>query len=231
MDKEISKKDFEQKEQTELKIKPSESMDQNKASAIFSKIKAKFDIKIEVEVRPLTDSEKKVLQEKLGWSEDKINSKCTIDKNETIHYKTDRCDLEGSNSENDIEYVRKTIYYNDVKIEGVFPVFESKFDMQLNPEDYQKSNTKQFSEANKALKTEIENNPELEKQFTKEQLEDIKNGDTPRGYTWHHNEEPGKMQLVKTSDHDRTIGGAAHTGGNSIWGNESISKNKEGVSF
>ena len=115
--------------------------------------------------------------------------------------------------------------------DGSEPVFESKFDMQLNPEDYQKSNTKQFSEANKALKTEIENNPELEKQFTKEQLEDIKNGDTPRGYTWHHNEEPGKMQLVKTSDHDRTIGGAAHTGGNSLWGNESIPKNKEGVSF
>lgn len=50
MDKEISKKDVEQKEQTELKIKPSDNMDENKASAIFSKIKAKFDIKVEVEV-------------------------------------------------------------------------------------------------------------------------------------------------------------------------------------
>ena len=35
---------------------------------------------------------------------------------------------------------------------------------------------------------------------------------------WHHNEETGKMQLVKIEDHDRTQGGAAHTGGKALWG-------------
>ena len=58
-------------------------------------------------------------------------------------------------------------------------------------------------------------------------LEDIENGRTPRGYTWHHSEEPGKMQLVKTEDHDRRIGGAAHTGGNSIWGNKSVDNSNQ----
>ena len=42
--------------------------------------------------------------------------------------------------------------------------------------------------------------------------------DTPSGYVWHHNEETGKMQLVKVEDHDRTQGGAAHTGGKALWG-------------
>ena len=43
-------------------------------------------------------------------------------------------------------------------------------------------------------------------------------GKTPKGYQWHHNEEQGKMQLVKIEDHDKRRGGAAHTGGNVLWG-------------
>ena len=68
------------------------------------------------------------------------------------------------------------------------------------------------------MKEAVENVPELKSQFTDEQLEDIANGDTPEGYVWHHNEETGKMQLVKVEDHDRTQGGAAHTGGKALWG-------------
>ena len=65
-----------------------------------------------------------------------------------------------------------------------------------------------------------------------DQLDDIQEGRTPKGYVWHHNEEPGKMQLVRREDHDRAIGGAAHTGGSSLWGPDSVEKiKKEGVSF
>lgn len=39
-------------------------------------------------------------------------------------------------------------------------------------------------------------------------------GDTPDGYTWHHDAEAGKMQLVDTETHQKT----GHTGGRSIWG-------------
>ncbi len=46
------------------------------------------------------------------------------------------------------------------------------------------------------------------------QLEQIENGDTPDGYTWHHDAEAGKMQLVDTETHQKT----GHTGGRSIWG-------------
>ena len=50
--------------------------------------------------------------------------------------------------------------------------------------------------------------------YSEEQLDDIKRGHTPRGYTWHHSEEPGKLQLVDKEIHKRT----GHTGGRAIWG-------------
>lgn len=57
-------------------------------------------------------------------------------------------------------------------------------------------------------------NPQLKNKFTVEQLEDIELGDIPDGFTWHHNEEVGKMQLVDTVTHNKT----GHTGGRNIWG-------------
>ena len=77
----------------------------------------------------------------------------------------------------------------------------------------------------------IENDPELRSKFTPEQIKDIEEGRTPTGYVWHHNEEPGKMQLVKREDHDRTIGGAAHTGGSSLWGPDSVDNSNKGEDF
>lgn len=178
--------------------------------------------------RELTENEKQELKEKLGWSDDKLK-KCTIDENGVIHYKTDRCDLEGKTSENGIPYERRTIEINGVKIEGVFPKFESAFDTQLNPDNYK---SKAYAkECNAKLKEAIENDPELRSKFTPEQIKDIEEGRTPTGYVWHHNEEPGKMQLVKKEDHDKTIGGAAHTGGNSLWGADSVDKSKKGENF
>lgn len=167
--------------------------------------------------RELTEDEKTMLQETLGWTDKQI-SKCTIDEDGVIHYKTDREDMEGKTGENGITYERKTVDIHGIKVQGVFPVFESVCDVQL-PEDLEKaSNARQFRECNKQLKENIANNPELRASFTKEQLEEIEDGDTPSGYVWHHNEETGKMQLVKVEDHDRTQGGAAHTGGKALWG-------------
>lgn len=180
--------------------------------------------------RELREEEKQMLKDRLGWSDDKIDKNCRIDENGVIQYKTDCQYLEGQCSECGVPYERKMIEINGVKIEGVFPVFDSTFDVEIPEDIYQSSSSKQFNECNKKLKEAVENN-ELKQQFTEEQLQDIENGDTPRGYTWHHNETPGQMQLVKTEDHDRTIGGAAHTGGNSLWGNKSQGAKKEGVMF
>lgn len=175
-----------------------------------------------------TEQDRQNMKEATGWSDEKLK-KCTIDENGVIHYKTDRCDLEGKTSENGVPYRRRTIEINGVKVEGVFPEFDSAFDTKLDQGNY-KSKT-YAKECNAKLEEVIKNDPELRSKFTKEQLNDIKEGRTPTGYVWHHNEEPGKMQLVKRVDHDRAIGGAAHTGGNALWGADSVDNSKKGESF
>ncbi|MGC9342799.1 MAG: HNH endonuclease, partial [Bacteroidales bacterium] len=64
------------------------------------------------------------------------------------------------------------------------------------------------------LKNKVEADHAFAGKFTKEQLEQIKNGETPDGYTWHHNETSGKMELVRTDVHQAN----RHTGGKAIWG-------------
>lgn len=178
--------------------------------------------------RELTEDEKQAIKDKLGWSDEKLK-KCTIDKDGVIHYKTDRCDLKGKTSENGVPYERRRIVINGVTIEGVFPKFESVFDTELAPDNLK---TKAYAkECNAALKEAIANDPELRSKFTPEQIKDIEEGRTPTGYVWHHNEEPGKMQLVKRENHDRAIGGAAHTGGNSLWGADSVDNSRKEEHF
>jgi hypothetical protein len=124
--------------------------------------------------------------------------------------------LEGkTHPETGVPFERKTVKDADGNlVEGVFPQFKSVFDAYLPEKLYQASDAKQFDECNKQLKDAVERDPELAKKFTPEQLEQIKNGDTPDGYTWHHNEETGKMQLVDSETHAKT----GHTGGKVIWG-------------
>lgn len=169
--------------------------------------------------RELTDAEKAYYKEKLGWTDAQMK-KCTINEEGVLQYRTDNCSLEGQEGPNGVKYERKRIEIQGVTVEGVFPVFDSAFDAQLPPELERVSNKQQFAECNKQLKTAVESDPKLQKQFTEEQMEEILEGRTPTGYTWHHNEEQGKMQLVRTEDHDRAQGGAAHTGGKSLWGDK-----------
>lgn len=100
------------------------------------------------------------------------------------------------------------------EVTGVFPVFDSRFDAKIPSDLYEASDKRQFSECNQQLAESIEKDPEAGDRFSPEQLEQIKAGDTPDGYTWHHNEEPGKMQLVDFDVH----AGTGHTGGRAIWG-------------
>lgn len=114
-----------------------------------------------------------------------------------------------------VPFERKTVQDADGnEVTGVFPVFDSEFDAQLPDELLQSTDREQFNECNRQLKDAVENDPELAAKFTPEQLEQIKNGETPDGYTWHHNEEKGKMQLVDADTHAQT----GHTGGKTIWG-------------
>lgn len=125
-------------------------------------------------------------------------------------------DLEDENHPvTNVPFERKTVTDSEGnEVDGVFPVFDSEYDAQLPESLYEASDKEQFAECNKQLKEAVEKDPELAKKFTPEQLEQIKNGDTPDGYTWHHNEKTGKMQLVDSDTHAKT----GHTGGKTIWG-------------
>lgn len=113
-----------------------------------------------------------------------------------------------------VPFERDYIIYNGEKIEGVFPEFESIKDCQLPESLYEARDRDQFAYANQELKEAVENDPELASKFSPEQLEQIKNGDRPDGYVWHHHQEPGKLQLIDRDTHDKT----GHTGGKLVWG-------------
>ncbi|MEI7247060.1 HNH endonuclease [Pectobacterium carotovorum] len=165
------------------------------------------------EFRPLTQEEKDFYREKLGCSGSLLEN-ATIDENGKIHLKTINESKEGQTGEDGVTYERRTVEVNGVEIEGVFPQFDSAVDVHLPEPLIQAKDSAQAEYANQALKEKVNNDPEFAQQFSDEQLEQIENGETPDGYTWHHNEEPGKMQLISTEDHQNN----RHTGGKAIWG-------------
>lgn len=161
--------------------------------------------------RQLNEEERGKLKEG-GMSDNNLDN-CSVDEDGKVHLKTINEVKEGKTGEDGVSYERKTIIINGVEVEGVFPKFDSKFDAQLPENLLKATDPKQEEACNKQLKDAVKSDFKLAGQFTNEELEQIKNGDTPDGYTWHHNEETGKMELVKTDDHQNN----RHTGGKSIW--------------
>lgn len=131
------------------------------------------------------------------------------------HIKCRNENLEGQeHPETGVPFERRQVEVDGKQYEVVVPEFESSYDAKLPENMYEASDREQFKECNSQLKNEVATNKDLREQFDEEQLEQIENGDTPDGYTWHHDAEAGKMQLVDTETHQKT----GHTGGRSIWG-------------
>lgn len=119
--------------------------------------------------------------------------------------------------ETGVPFVEKAIeLQNGQVVEGTFPVFESNFNVVLSEEVYLESDHVQFNIANNTLYQAISQNPSLANELglSSTDVQALANGQTPEGYTWHHNEEPGVLQLVDKETHEQT----AHTGGRAIWG-------------
>jgi hypothetical protein len=119
--------------------------------------------------------------------------------------------------ETGVPFVEKTVFLPDGEsVTGVFPVFESEFDVTLDDSLYLQSDYIQFSYANIELYEAIEADPTIadELRLSMNDIQGLANGDTPEGYTWHHNEEPGLLQLVDKEEHSNT----GHNGGRDIWG-------------
>lgn len=95
-----------------------------------------------------------------------------------------------------------------------FPIFDSKYNTTLDPQDYMKSRGTHFDRASKALYNDIMNDSNLRSKFTEAEIAIFKEGGVPKAYTWHHHQDAGVMQLVDRKIHRQT----GHIGGFSIWG-------------
>lgn len=95
-----------------------------------------------------------------------------------------------------------------------FPVFKSYIDIELPPSLHMTTDKEQFAYATKKLFEAVQKDDRFASKFSEKQLEQIKNGIKPSGYTWHHHQDAGKLQLVDTNIHQST----GHTGGKSMWG-------------
>lgn len=155
----------------------------------------------------------------------------------TNPFKLPRCinsRLEGK-AINGVNFEKRVFKIHGVYVEGVFPVFDGIKVVLPESMDvlYKKlGNTDSkfyrgtMKEATKALKAELEKHPELKKQFTKQQLEDIyAEKEKITGKIWHHYEELGKgdrpiMQLVDENQHKV----CKHTGGSYTWNEKNFEK-------
>ena len=116
--------------------------------------------------------------------------------------------------ETNVPFIRKEVELNGESRIGVFPNFPESFEARLPENLHKASDYEQAKHLNEQLCQAHENGTLDTEQFADQQLEQVRNGDKPEGYTWHHHEESGRMQLVNTEVHAKT----PHTGGRSIWG-------------
>ncbi|OIJ20742.1 hypothetical protein BKP45_08050 [Anaerobacillus alkalidiazotrophicus] len=117
--------------------------------------------------------------------------------------------------ETGVPYEAQTVVLeNENEVIGVFPVFDAVAEVELPAKMYESSDYRHFSYANSELVDAVSKDPGMASQFTVEQLEQIYESETPDGYTWHHHEQLGKLQLVDEELHAKS----GHSGGRSIWG-------------
>lgn len=163
-------------------------------------------------LRELTDSEKQRLRN-IGMSSANID-RCKIDERGTFHLDCRNSSMEGMRHlTTGVCFERKRISINGVMIEGVFPKFQSIVELRLPQRLYFATESEQFRHLNAQLREAIDKDPRLRVRFTEQQIKMIESGRNPAGFTWHHNESCGTMQLVETVKHAAT----GHTGGDSIW--------------
>ncbi|WP_409290589.1 HNH endonuclease [Peribacillus sp. SCS-37] len=119
--------------------------------------------------------------------------------------------------ETGVPFFEETVEMPDgQEVTGVFPEFDTEFEVEIDENLYLQSDYVQFSYANHELYEEITMNPDLAADLglTTAEVHGLSQGDTPDGYTWHHYQEPGTLQLVENDIH----AGTGHTGGRELWG-------------
>jgi len=121
---------------------------------------------------------------------------------------------------NDDEVLRDIRFYGNgaegIEYRNGYPdftpiqIFESGLPINL----FNRNDDYQFTDCNLELRDKLPCLPYLISYFDDTQLSAIGKGQTPIGYTWHHDIQSGRMQLVPTSIHRN----CTHYGGRERWG-------------
>lgn len=115
-----------------------------------------------------------------------------------------------------VAFERTELLIGEQTISDVFPVFDAAFTARLKPEEYLLTDTEHDAIANEQLLQAIEQDAAVGQfiNLTDEDIAGLQEGQTPAGYTWHHHEQPGVLQLVNAQIHAQT----EHVGGRVLWG-------------
>lgn len=93
-----------------------------------------------------------------------------------------------------------------------FPQFKAYYTVKLRKKYFKESRQRHFYMANKIL---CEDSIAVRKlKLSISQIIELEHYNTPSGYTWHHHQDAGVLQLVDEEIHEKT----GHRGGYSIWG-------------
>lgn len=167
-----------------------------------------------------TESAQKTMNRIIKLSKTKLSNvhiQLTIASAQSKHYKfvnSHNLQLAGKrHPTTGVKFVAKKLRYSDGrKIYGVYPMFKSKYNKVL-PVKYRKAT---FETQKRYLISQLRkhSNKYLGKRFTAREIKQIRKGELPSKYVWHHNEKEGLMQVVLRKEHDQT----AHKGGMSLWG-------------
>lgn len=120
-------------------------------------------------------------------------------------------------AETGVSFVEKRVEQSNGELtEGTFPVFDTQFSAVLAEELFLENDNTHFQIANDTLHQSIVDNLSLANELglSTHDVQNLANGNTPEGYVWHHNEQPGVLQLVDEETHQNT----GHKGGREIWG-------------
>lgn len=151
---------------------------------------------------------------KLGFAAKDIITKVTkgYEPISTINHRY----LKSAHPDTGVEFDRAFLKYSDgQKIVGVFPKFNSVADVQLSKDLYKANSFQQEKYCLEQLQKQLKNPfSGTKKNFSDSEVNQILDNKLPDGYTWHHNQKEGFMQLVNREVHEST----RHTGGMSLWG-------------
>ena len=95
-----------------------------------------------------------------------------------------------------------------------FPEFKPIYKVKLKKQYWRETRESHFHMANSILNNSLKSNSRIKIKFSKEQIKQIAQGITPKGYTWHHHQDEGVLLLVDEKIHAKTY----HIGGYTIWG-------------